>query len=98
VPRLAASRGVSRAAARAEESFVRASRFFGGGASIVSFLLLPRDFPLRRFLFIEPQSLDRAFPLKIRNGEVRHDQSKGFAVRRGWIEHDRVFRISPARN
>jgi hypothetical protein len=65
-----------------EESFVRASRFFGGGASIVSFLLLSGDFPPRRLFFIEPQRLERAFPRKIRNDEVRHNQSKGLAVPR----------------
>ena len=50
--------------------------------AIVLFLLLSRDFPLRRLLFIEPQGLNRASPIKIRNGEVGHNQSKGFAVRR----------------
>ena len=59
-----ASRNASRSLALLwpKNPFVRNSRFLGGGATVVSFLVLPGEFPARRLLLVEPHGLNRRLP------------------------------------
>ena len=57
-----------------EHAFIDGSRLRGGRASFVACLLLPHDFPLRRFLFIEPDRLHLGLPREVSETHIRHSK------------------------
>src|ERR1051326_7475110 len=82
---------------RLEDFLVREPRLRGRGEDVVFFLLLPRDFALRRVALVQAQGLGLRLPRPGFQRDGRDDHSERLAVRRRAVEHDRVSAVLPAR-